>query len=190
MSASTVGYGAEQGEHLHAQVVSTGVTTPTGAVTFSSSGSTLCVAALASGVADCTLTSTQLAPAVYPIVATYGGDAVTNGQASISGTLSVTKASSTTALSLSTTSVKAKKLSSVTVKVSVKTAAGGSATGTVVVTAGKKMLCTLALAQGAGTCHLKAKALGVGKYTLAASYQGSVYHATSKSAGKNFVVKK
>ena len=64
----------------------------TGTVTFTSGGSTLCVASLP---ATSCQTSATLAPAIYPVTATYSGDVNYNGSTATGASFTVTKADST-----------------------------------------------------------------------------------------------
>jgi len=76
-------------------------------------------------------------------------------------------------------------------RVSVKvTAHLGVPTGRVVVWAGSKTVCAIALTSGKGSCLLTAKELGTGTYHLVARYSASAQYAQSTSVPRTLVVKK
>ena len=76
-------------------------------------------------------------------------------------------------------------------RVSVKvTAHVGFPPGRVVVWAGPKAVCAIALKSGKGSCLLTAKELGPGTYHLVARYSASAPYLQSTSAPATLVVKK
>jgi len=76
-------------------------------------------------------------------------------------------------------------------RVSVKVTAGlGFPPGRVVVWAGPKAVCAIALKSGQGSCLLTAKELGTGTYHLVARYSATAPYLQSTSAPKTLVVKK
>src|SRR6185437_3806279 len=63
-------------------------------------------------------------------------------------------------------------------------AAGGTPTGTVTVTAGTTNVCVITLSGGTGTCDVPDGSLPAGDYTLAASYSGDQsYDSSSTGTG-------
>jgi hypothetical protein len=76
-------------------------------------------------------------------------------------------------------------------RVSVKvTAHLGFPPGRVVVWAGPKAVCAIALKSGKGSCLLTAKELGTGTYHLVARYSASAPYLQSTSGPKTLVVEK
>ncbi len=103
--------------------------------------------------------------------------------------VSIGKATSTTTLKLSKTTVVYGKETSLVISVSVKAEFAGVPTGKVTVTEAGKTLCTISLANGAGKCSLfKATTLKVGKYTLEATYPGSTNFGSSTSKAASLTV--
>ena len=68
------------------------------------------------------------------------------------------------------------------------TAQAGTAPGKVTVASGTKVVCTIALTAGKGSCTLTAKQLPVGTYHLVATYPGAFGFAKSVSGSKKLVV--
>jgi hypothetical protein len=92
LSTIRVTYGHEQVEHLSATVLPQySGSTPTGRVTISKSGTTLCTIRLSSGKGRRTLSSRELKAGTYHLVATYGGSASFKGSTSAKETLTVVK---------------------------------------------------------------------------------------------------
>ncbi len=109
----------------------------TGTVTFTSGGSTLCVATLP---ATSCLTSGTLAPAPYPVTATYSGDSNYNGAIATGASFTVTQAD--TSMTDFAAPATVAYGSSDTVSV---TGLPVDATGTVTFTAGGSTLCVATL---------------------------------------------
>ena len=93
LSATKVTYGDEQTERLSV-TVSTHYpgTTPSGRVTITQSGSSLCLITLSSGKGSCTLSAKRLNAGTYPLVATYQGSVDFDGSTSAKETLKATTA--------------------------------------------------------------------------------------------------
>ncbi len=191
LAKTTVAYGSETTQVFTATVTPTpsGIT-PTGTVTVTSGTTTLCTITLPA--TTCALGATQLAPGSYPnVVATYGGNANIAGSASTPAlSFTVTQASApTVALAVTPASVTYGNegltgLFSVTV-----TSPAGTPTGTVSVKNGTTILCTLTLANGAGTCTLGATQLTVGSYaSLTAVYSGDANFPTATSSTESLTV--
>jgi hypothetical protein len=66
-------------------------TTPTGRVTITEPGTTLCVITLSSGKGSCRLSAKRLKAGAYRLVATYGGSKDFDRSASAKETLTVVK---------------------------------------------------------------------------------------------------
>jgi len=74
LSLKKVTYGDEQTEHISVSVSPQhSGSTPTGTVTIKASATTLCVIKLKSAKGSCSLSSKELKPGTYHLVATYGG---------------------------------------------------------------------------------------------------------------------
>jgi Bacterial Ig-like domain (group 3) len=101
-------YGSEQSKPLAVSATSPAGGTPTGTMTISTSGTTLCTATLASGSASCTLGAAQLQAGSYPLTVSYSGDgyflpSTFNSTGGV--TLSVAKAATVTRFSFTPRSV-------------------------------------------------------------------------------------
>jgi len=189
LSASSVTVGHEQAENLSVQVTG-GVGTPTGAVAISAGSTLLCSSLLSGGASSCVLTAAQLPPGSYRLTATYGGDGIYAGSASDPQALTVTKAPTTTLLTLSAAKVAVGHEQAERLSVQVKATTGSSPTGHVVIKAGTTQICNITLANGKGSCTLAASKLPPGTYHLAATYNGDATHARSTSAKKTLTVTK
>jgi hypothetical protein len=92
LSTIRVTYGHEQVEHLSITVLPQySGSTPTGRVTISESGTTLCTITLSSGKGRRTLSSRELKAGTYHLVATYGGNTNFKGSTSAKETFTVAK---------------------------------------------------------------------------------------------------
>jgi hypothetical protein len=92
LSTMRMTYGHEQVEHLSVTVLPQySGSTPTGRVTISKSGTTLCTITLSSGKGRRTLSSRELKAGTYHLVATYGGSANFKGSTSAKETFTVVK---------------------------------------------------------------------------------------------------
>jgi len=87
-----VTYGNEQVEVMSVKVSPEfAAPTPTGKVTISEGKTTLCVLTLLSGKGSCSLSSRELKPGIYHLVATYGGSTNFEGSTSAKETITVAK---------------------------------------------------------------------------------------------------
>jgi len=87
-----VTYGNEQVELMSVKVSPEfAAPTPTGKVTISEGKTTLCVLTLLSGKGSCSLSSKELKPGIYHLVATYGGSTNSKGSTSAKETITVAK---------------------------------------------------------------------------------------------------
>lgn len=146
---------------------------PGGTVTASEGGHVLGRATVTRGSATLSLPAT-LAVGTHRIALAYSGDAA-NAAATGTTTVTVGKVASTTSISAP---ARAKPHRQVSVVVTVN-AHGGSATGTVLVTSGGKVVGRGTLRHGKAT--VKVPAGGRGKLRLTASYPGSATVAPSHS---------
>jgi hypothetical protein len=151
----------------------------TGTVTFSSGGSTLCVAVLPE--TSC-LTATTLAPGAYPVTATYSGDSNYNGSSVTGASFTVTKVD----VFLTETAAPASIVYGSTDTVAAFGIPAG-ATGTVTFTSGTTELCVATLA--ATTCTT-ADTLTPATYPVTATYSGDVNDSSAVATGATFTVLK
>ncbi|MGO9557927.1 MAG: Ig-like domain repeat protein [Acidimicrobiales bacterium] len=165
---------------IHVQVsgsfTGTDVPAPSGTVTVSD-GTRTCPAVLSGsgGVATGSCTISEEAAGPYSLTAHYPGDSDWDSSSTASSTpVSVGKATTTTAIKLSTDSViyGDENAEHVTATVSPEFA-GSDPTGTVTVTESKTTLCQITLASGTGSCSPKGTAIPSGSFRVVASYAGS-----------------
>jgi len=161
--------------------------TPTGSATVSDGTRDCTVSALSGGAGSCSIAE----PAVggYTFTATYNGDSNDDSDTSSGTSVTVSKATSTTRLTLSGSSAtfgdeQAEHLS-VTVSPEY---AGTSPTGSVTVKESSTTLCQITLVSAAGSCTLSPAQLGAGAYDLVASYGGDSNFDTSASGEGGFTV--
>jgi hypothetical protein len=168
---------------LSAKVTSSG-STPTGTVTFSSGGKTLCSAHLSLGAASCAASFGSAG--AFTVTGAYGGDA-THARSSGHASVTVTRSSSTTAIT-DTSPGKIDVGGSFTFHVTVTAPAGTpAATGTVtlapvVPTTLPGYTCTATLTAGKGSCMVTPAEFGIDNYV--ATYSGDAAHTGSASDGK------
>jgi hypothetical protein len=99
-----VTYGHEQAVQFEASVTSGASGTPSGTVTIAEAGATLC--SFTYPTADsCTIAATKLPAGTYQVTASYGGNTDFAASASTPQQLTIGRASSTTALALSRSTV-------------------------------------------------------------------------------------
>jgi hypothetical protein len=153
----------------------------TGQVTFTSGTTTLGTATLSAG--GTATINPILAPGVYPIIATYAGDANDHGSASAAYGLTVNQATTQTAVTAAPSSVVVAQSVTFTAKV---TGTGGTPTGTVTFLSGTTTLGTGTLA--AGTATFSTSALAAGPYSITAAYSGDTNDAASTSPAISLTV--
>ena len=151
----------------------------TGTVTFTSGGSTLCVAPLP---ATSCATSMSLAPGAYPVTATYSGDTNYAGTSALGASFSVTRADTSMTESASPASIAYGSQDTLSV-------AGlpGGATGTVTFASGGSTLCVATLS--ATSCQT-ATTLAAGVYAVTATYSGDSDYKGTVATGASFTVTK
>ena len=155
--------------------------TPTGTVTFKDGSTTLGTGTLSGNTATYTAAATQLAVGPHSVTAVYGGD--TNYAGSTSGALSqtVNKASTTTLLTVSPSSITVGQSATVTATVSPQYA--GTPGGTLSVSdglTGTGNTCTITLSNGTGQCSLTPTSNG--SLTVSGAYGGDSNFTTSNGA--------
>jgi len=137
-------------------------------------------------------TGTFTAPAdlpvgAYPVTATYAGTDDANG-ATANGSLSVTKAATTTTLKLAKTKVRVNKSSKATVTVQV-VGTTPPANGRVKIKAGGKTVGTGTVKDGNARITIR-KFTKKGTYRLKATFTGSAYHSASTGRAVKLAVTK
>jgi large repetitive protein len=196
LSATSVALGSESGEQFTATVTPqyAAAGTPTGTVTVTESGNTLCTITLSGGTASCTMADSALPPGDYQATGTYGGDVDFAGSISAAQPLTVTSAGSATTLVLSSASVTYGAEQAETFTATVSSGSPGTPSGTVTIAESGTTLCTITLPQhppsGTGSCSLSATTLPGGTYKVTASYGGDSNFGASSSAGSVLTVAK
>jgi hypothetical protein len=174
-------YGDEQTVQASVTVASGAGGTPTGTVTISAGSSRLCSATLTSGAASCALRAAGLSAGTYHLTASYGGDSTFVASKSPASTLTVSRATSRTRLSLSKNKVTYGHEAAERLSAAVFAQYAGTPSGKVVVTAGKVAICVIKLRSGRGSCVLRPRQIKVGTHHLRATYAGSADFASSFS---------
>jgi hypothetical protein len=152
----------------------------------------LCRFDLSGGEGRCFLGERELAPGSYEIEAHYGGDANLDPSTSGREHLTVSKVTSKTSLSLSrsTVTVGRESLEEFRVKVRAHASGSGKPTGSVDVTAGRRVLCRFDLSSGEGRCFLRERELAPGSYEIEAHYGGDANLDPSTSGREHLTVRK
>jgi hypothetical protein len=150
----------------------------TGTVTFTSGGSSLCIATL---LAVSCQTASSLAAGGYPVIATYSGDGNYTTATATGASFTVTKAPTSMTESATPSSIPYGTADTLSV-----TGLPGGATGTVTFKSGGSTLCTTTLP--ATSCATSA-ALAPGTYPVTATYSGDASTTSSKSAAVSITVK-
>ena len=156
------------------QYPGSGVTPPSGAVTVTD-GTRTCQATLSgsNGAAAGSCQLTEPSPGSYTFTGSYPGDTNFKASKSWAAHVKVTKAASSTALTLSAVSVVYGSETSLTMTVTVAPQFTGIPTGTVTITSGTTTVCTTTLSGGTGSCSpASPTALSPGNRTLTAHYPG------------------
>jgi hypothetical protein len=166
-----------------ADVTSDGSPATGGSVQFKIGSIVLKTGTIVNGTVTVSL-PTSLTVGTKSVVASYLGSSDTSAVVSDPQSLVITKASSTTTMSKSTYSVKYPNKGKVTATVKITGGVGVSATGTVTVKKGSKVLAKGTLKSGKVTITLPKLARGT--HSLKAYYGGSSYVGTSN---KSFTLK-
>jgi hypothetical protein len=154
--------------------VTQGVATPTGTITFASSGVAIGSQAVTAGPA---ILSPIFAPGMQSIVATYSGD--TNSSGAVSAPLALQVLIATTTASVSASADPSIVLSPVTFSAKVA-GNGGIPTGTVTFSADGAVLGS-AMLDGTGSASLSNAGLAVGSHSITVSYSGDGNDAPATS---------
>jgi hypothetical protein len=187
LSAARVTYGDEQAEHVSVTVTSLSGT-PGGTVAVKNGTVTECTFTLSSGKGSCTLTATKFRVGTHGLAAAYSGSSNFTGSASAAETLTVSKASTKTTLSLSASKVTYGHEQAERLSATVTPQYSGTPGGTVAVKNGTVTECTFTLSSGKGSCTLTATKFRVGTHGLAAAYSGDGNFTGSASASKTLTV--
>ena len=196
-SPPSVVYGSEGGAVLSVTAlapVGTGV--PTGSVTFKQGATTVCTATLSNGSGSCSPSTPRLLPAApsspYTVTGTYTNtDGNFTSGSTATTTLTVTKASTTTVLSITPATATYGDEKVPVISATVTSATTGTPTGTVVVKEGGTTICTLTLSGGTGSCAaLATTKLPVATHSLTATYAGDTNFSTSTSSAEPLAVTK
>jgi hypothetical protein len=188
LSTAKAIYGGGPGERLSVTVTSMYGVIPAGTVAVKSGAATVCTIALAAGKGSCLLAATALPAGTQRLTAAYGGSIDVTASTSAAVSLSVTKAITRIALSLSAPKVTYGKEQAERLTVTVFPQYSGVPTGWVTVKAGAVTICTITLASGRGTCTLTPSKIRAGIYSLQASYPGSGNFTGSASARQTLTV--
>src|ERR1019366_1629131 len=145
LSSATVVYGHEDTVVFTAATTPQFSGTPTGTVAVAAGATALCTLTLSGGSGTCGIGATLLPASAtpYSVVGTYGGDANFTGSVSAPQSLTVQQASTTTALTVTPSSVAYGNEQMVSFAVTVTPQFAGVPTGSVTVTAGSTPLCTV-----------------------------------------------
>ena len=188
LSAASVVYGHEQTSRVSVHVGDVLNTVPAGTVSIKAGNTVACTIALKAGVGSCTIPAAKFGPGTVHLAAFYGGGISFQTSQSFTHTLTVKKATSRTALTLSRSSVTFGQEQAERLSVAVAPQFAGTPTGPVVVKAGSKTVCTITLRAGKGSCLLSSKELGAGTYAVTATYPGRGGFAGSVSAKRTLKV--
>jgi large repetitive protein len=161
--------------------------TPTGKVTVKAHGKVVCVITLKNGTGSCKVGTSQYAPGTVRFSASYGSDGGSKSSSS-EANLTVKKATTTTSLSLSATSVKYWAEQTERLSVQVAPHFAGTPAGKVTVRAGGTVVCVITLASAKGSCALTASQLASGSHPLVASYAGGASFTGSSSPQRMLTV--
>ncbi len=197
LSSSRVVFGKGQADDITASVAPASAAGTVSVSSLSASGKRvlLCKITLSAGTGSCFPSATALDAGTYKLTGTYNGSAPVPGSVSPATTLTITKATSATALTLSKATVAHKTETAEKLSVSVHGQFTGLPAGGVTITAtpakGKaKVICTIKLSSGAGSCRLESSSLAAGTYKVTASYLGNIDFRSSTSARKTLKITK
>ena len=184
--------GHESAGHVHVIAAAPYSGTPTGRVQFMAGTFSVGWISLDStGQGTWTPGNTDLSPGNWRLSALYHGDGAFASASSASQVLTVTRAASSTRLTLSRTTVPYGHENSETLTVAGSSGIPGwLPSGRVTIKAGKTALCviTLSVSTGKGSCRLSSTRLRAGSYKLIAFYGGDTNFTPSSSAPKTLRV--
>ena len=176
LSAASVVYGREQVERVSVNVDDVFGSVPGGTVAIKAGNTVACTITLKSRKGSCTLPAAKFGPGHIRVAAFYGGGISFQTSQSFTQTITVTKATTKTALALSKSSVTFGKEQAERLSVAVAPRFGGTPAGTITLRSGK------------GSCALTAKEFKPGTYQLTASYPGKGGFTGSASAPRTLKV--
>lgn len=183
-------FGHEQSEAVHVTVDPRYGGAVSGKLVVSSGAISLCTLTLTKATGMCDFAPEALLPGRHGVVATYEGDSSITKSVSAAEFVTVSRASSTATLKLSAASVRRGHEELERFDATVRPQFSGVATGHVLVVSGSRVLCTVTLSRGDGSCSPSADALPAGTYDIVARYAGSVDFAASSSRGRKLTVTK
>lgn len=195
LSAGTVSVSQEDAEVLTVQVTSP-AGTPAGEYRILADGTIVCLGQLTNGSASCNLTSGQLPLGTHQLTATYAAQQGFDSSVSAPQALTVTTASTTTALTLSAPTVTLGGEDTEQLTATVRSGATGTLAGSVAITADNgtgnpALICRATVgADGTIACALTASQLPPGDYQLTATYSGDSTHDGSASPPQALTVTK
>jgi len=143
-------------------------------------GKVVCVMTIANGKGTCKVPAKNLAAGSNKLTGTYDGSGNKTAK-SQPVYVTVTEPGSTVSLS-APGQVTYGHEQSAKLSVRVTASAGGTPTGKVTVLSTGKIICTVTLSGGAGSCTPSPTALPAGAHSLVASYSGDKAHTGSSSA--------
>jgi len=158
-----------------------------GTVTVKAGNKVVCVIPIKAGKGSCKVNTATYAPGTLKFIASYDGGAGLRSSGAATS-LTLKRATSTTHLMLSAARVTYGHEQGERLSVRVVPQYSGTPAGQVTVSAGRSVVCVVALASGAGSCTLTAKKLAPGSYRLVAGYAGSTSFASSASAAQTLVL--
>jgi hypothetical protein len=135
-----------------------------------------------------TFPATAYPAGTVKITSSYAGNDVLSGSSAPVGIFRINKASSRTALTLSTTKITYGKEQAERLTVRVSPEYAGTPGGKVTITHGRVVVCTITLEHGTGSCALAARTLPVGTDHLIAAYQGNGNFTGSATVPKTLTV--
>jgi hypothetical protein len=190
VSATRATYGAEQRATVVVKVTPAYGGGPNGSVTLKAGSATIAVLSLKAGTARYAPQPTRLTVGTARLVVTYSGSADFGASRSAAKALVITKAATTTAVTLARTKVTYGDESAARVSVAVRPRYSGTPSGSVTVKAGTITICVIRLRSARGTCSPPAARLSAKSARLIATYSGSADFGASSSTAKTLAVAK
>jgi len=187
LSAARVTYGHEQAEKVSV-TVSASLGIVIGRVAVTSDRETACTLTLANGTGSCTIPARHFSAGPHALTAAYAGATGFTGSSSAAMHVSVVKATSKTALTLSGPRVRYGHEQAEKLTVKVIPQYTGTPGGAVAITVGRVRVCMITLKRGSGTCRLKARTLPAGTYQMRAAYHGNSDFKISASAKRPLTI--
>lgn len=190
LSAASVVYSHEQAERVSVNVDDVFGSVPAGTVTIKAGNTVAGTIMLKARKGSCTVPATKFGPGTVSVTAFYGGGIPFQTSRSVAQTFTVTKAATKTGLALSKSSITFGQEQAEHLSVAVAPQFGGTPAGTVTLKTGTRLVCTITLKSGNGSCRLTAKQFKPGTYHLTASYPGKGGFTGSASSPRTLKVGK